>query len=51
MNEIRIDERLSNIALQEYKASLVYGNVRINLTKKPNLFMRLFLKLLGVEVE
>ena len=50
MNEIRIGE-LSNIALPEYKSSLVYGNIRVNLTKKPNLFMRLFLKLLGVEVE
>ena len=50
MNEIRND-RLSNIVLPEYKASLVYGNVRFNLTKKPNLFMRLFLRLLGVKVE
>ena len=51
MNEIRIDERLSDIVLPEYKSSLVYGNVRMYLTKKPNLFMRLFLKILGVEVE
>lgn len=50
MNEIRTDERLSNIVLPEYKASLVYGDVRFYLTKKPNLFMRLFLKLLGVGV-
>ena len=50
MNEIRTG-RLADIALPEYKASLVYGNIRVNLTKKPNLFMRLFLKLLGVEVE
>ena len=50
MNEIRTG-RLADVVLPEYKASLVYGNVRMYLTKKPNLFMRLFLKILGVEVE
>lgn len=50
MNEIRTD-RLSDIVLPEYKASLEYGNVKFYLTKKPNLFLKWFLKLLGVEVE
>ena len=49
MNEIRTG-RLADVVLPEYKASLVYGNVRMHLTKKPNIFMKLFLKLLGVEV-
>ena len=50
MNEIRKDDRISSITLPEHKTKLVFGDVEFYLTKKPNLFMRLFLKLLGVKV-
>ena len=36
---------------EEMKAQLTYGNWIINITVKPNLLMRLFMKLLGIKVK
>lgn len=36
---------------EEPKAQLTYGNWIINITVKPNLLMRLFLRLLGIKVK
>ncbi len=49
-NEIFYSE-LSPIKVPEYKSKLIYGNYSIMLTIKPNFFMKLFLKVLGVKVE
>ena len=34
-----------------YKAQLTYGNLIFNITKKPNILMRWFLKMIGIKVK
>lgn len=36
---------------EEVKAQLTYGNWIINVTVKPNILFRLFMKLLGIKVK
>lgn len=37
--------------IEENKAQLTYGNWIINVTVKPNILFRLFMKLLGIKVK
>lgn len=51
MNEPFISIKIDHTLLVEYKAQLTYGNFILKLVNKPNIFMRLFLKIIGIKVK